>query len=78
MQQLTYVKKRVLEWREAPEPTLRSPQEAIVRPFVAARCDSDIVPLFHNPTTPMKLGLILHYELTSKCTNSDDTLLAFC
>ena len=39
MQQLTYVKKRVLEWREAPEPALRSPQEAIVRPFAAARCD---------------------------------------
>jgi len=61
MQQLTYVKKQVLEWREAPEPTLRSAQEAIVRPFAAARCDSDIVPLFHNVTTPMKLGLALHY-----------------
>jgi len=50
MQQLTYVKKQALEWREAPEPTLHSPQEAIVRPFVAARCDADIVPLFHNVT----------------------------
>ncbi len=61
MHQLIYVKKRVLEWREAPEPTLQSPQEAIVRPFVAARCDTDVVPLFHNVTTPMKLGLALHY-----------------
>jgi alcohol dehydrogenase len=61
MQQLTYVKKQALEWREAPEPTLHSAQEAIVRPFAAARCDSDIVPLFHNVTTPMKLGLALHY-----------------
>jgi len=40
MQQLTYAKKRVLQWREAPEPTLHSPQEAIVRPFVGARCIS--------------------------------------
>jgi hypothetical protein len=29
MQQLTYAKKRALEWREAPEPALYSPQEAI-------------------------------------------------
>jgi hypothetical protein len=57
MQQLTYVKKRVLEWREAPGLTLHPPQEAIVRHFVAARCDCDIVPLFHNVTTPMKLGV---------------------
>jgi threonine dehydrogenase-like Zn-dependent dehydrogenase len=61
MQQLTYVKKRALEWREAPEPTLHSPQEAIVRPFVAARCDTDIVPLYYNAATPMKLGLAIHY-----------------
>lgn len=61
MQQLMYVKKRVLEWREARSPTLHSPQEAIVRPFAAARCDADNVPLFHNVTAPMKLGLALHY-----------------
>ncbi len=61
MQQLTYVKKRVLEWREAPEPTLHSAQEAIVRPFVAARCDIDVLPLFYNVTVPMKLGLAVHY-----------------
>lgn len=61
MQQLTYVKKRALEWREAPEPTLRSPQEAIVRPFVAARCDADSGPLFYNVTTPLKVGLAIHY-----------------
>jgi alcohol dehydrogenase len=61
MQQLTYVKKRVLEWRDVPEPTLHSPQEAIVRPFVAARCDTDVVPLYYNAATPMKLGLAIHY-----------------
>jgi hypothetical protein len=59
MQQLTYAKKRTLESRETPEPTLHSPQEASVRPFVAARCDS--VPLFHKVTTPMKLGLAIQY-----------------
>jgi len=61
MQQLTYVKKRILEWRDAAEPTLRSPKEAIVRPFVAARCDLDSLPLFHNVTAPIKLGLAVHY-----------------
>ena len=61
MQQLTYVTKGFLEWREVREPALQSPQEAIVRPFVAARCDGDALPLFHRVTTPMKVGLALHF-----------------
>lgn len=58
MQQLTYIKTGVLEWRDVPEPTLQSPKEAIVRPFVAARCDGDLVPLFNDVTGPMTHGLI--------------------
>jgi hypothetical protein len=38
MRRLTAVKQRAQEWREAREPALHSPQEATVRPFVAARC----------------------------------------
>jgi alcohol dehydrogenase len=61
MRQLTYVRKRVLEWRDAREPALQSPKEAIVRPFVASRCDGDNLPLFNSVTGAMKLGLAIHY-----------------
>jgi len=61
MQQLTFVGKGALEWRDAREPALQSAREAIVRPFVAARCDGDHLPLFNSVTTPINLGLALHY-----------------
>ncbi len=61
MQQLTFIKKGVLEWREAPDPTLQSAKEAIVRPFVAARCDGDNLPLFNNAARLLQLGMAIHY-----------------
>ncbi|MGO9488057.1 MAG: zinc-dependent alcohol dehydrogenase [Solirubrobacteraceae bacterium] len=41
MQQLVYVSPGELEWREAPEPTLRSDAAALVRPLAVATCDLD-------------------------------------
>jgi threonine dehydrogenase-like Zn-dependent dehydrogenase len=41
MRQLTYIKKGKLEWWDVPEPTLESPEDAIVRPIAASRCDGD-------------------------------------
>ncbi|MGF1545113.1 MAG: alcohol dehydrogenase catalytic domain-containing protein [Parvularculaceae bacterium] len=41
MRQLIFVRKGVLEWREAPDPGLESPTDARVRPFAVARCDLD-------------------------------------
>ncbi|MFL6655508.1 MAG: zinc-binding dehydrogenase [Sulfurifustis sp.] len=61
MQQLTFIRKGVLEWREAPEPALQSSKEAIVRPFVAARCDGDNLPLFNRATQLLQLGVAIHY-----------------
>lgn len=61
MQQLTYIKKNTLQWRDVKEPELQSPTDAIVRPIAAARCDGDKVFLFNNITKPMKVGLMLHY-----------------
>lgn len=61
MLQLTYIKKNRLEWWDVPEPVLQSPGEAIVRPFVAARCDGDPVFLHHNYTTAINAGVALHY-----------------
>ena len=61
MRQLTYIKKNRLRWWDVEEPELESPMDAIVRPLAAARCDGDKVFLFNDITTPMRVGLALHY-----------------
>ena len=61
MRERTYVKARRVEWRSVPEPEIRGPLEALVRPVIAARCDGDRLPLFHSLTTAMRAGVALHY-----------------
>jgi threonine dehydrogenase-like Zn-dependent dehydrogenase len=41
MRQLVFVEPGRAEWREAPEPALQGPGEAIVRPLAVAACDLD-------------------------------------
>ncbi|MFJ9740341.1 zinc-binding dehydrogenase [Streptomyces sp. NPDC101166] len=41
MRELTYVARRTVEWREAPDPTIRSSDDAIVAPVAATPCDVD-------------------------------------
>ena len=41
MRQLTFVKPRVLEWHEVPEPRLESGRDALVSPVAATTCDLD-------------------------------------
>ena len=41
MQQLTCTGPGVVEWREVPEPLLREPTDALVRPVAVARCEID-------------------------------------
>jgi len=48
MRQLTFVDTGRLEWKDVPEPRLKGPSEAIVRPLAVARCDVDL---------PIVLGL---------------------
>ena len=59
MQQLTFVKKNTLEWWDVPEPTLQTPDEVLVRPFAAARCDADLIMLRGRLTTLFRLGKLL-------------------
>jgi threonine dehydrogenase-like Zn-dependent dehydrogenase len=61
MQQLHYVKKNKLEWRDLPDPVLSFPKEAIVRPIVAGRCDGDMLFLANNITKPIKLCISMGY-----------------
>jgi threonine dehydrogenase-like Zn-dependent dehydrogenase len=60
VQQLYYLKKRRLEWREVPDPTLRFTTDAIVRPLAAARCDLDNAFLLHDLAAPSRLASALH------------------
>jgi threonine dehydrogenase-like Zn-dependent dehydrogenase len=60
VQQLYYLKKRQLEWREVPDPQLLFANDAIVRPLAAARCDLDNAFLLHDLGTPTKIASALH------------------
>ncbi|MGY2875504.1 threonine dehydrogenase-like Zn-dependent dehydrogenase [Marmoricola sp. URHA0025 HA25] len=62
MQELNLVRAGRLEWRDRPDPVLLEPTDAVVRPFVASRCDGDVLPI-HRPVSRamqagLKLGLI--------------------
>lgn len=61
MKQLTLIKKGKLKWLEKEEPTIGNPHQAIVRPFVAGRCDGDSLFLFHNYTRAIQLGVAVHF-----------------
>src|SRR5687768_7129750 len=56
MQQLMYVGKRRLVWRDAAEPKLEADDDALVRPFVATRCDGDALYLLRDRDRLLKLG----------------------
>jgi len=60
MASLTFVRKGRLEWRDVPGPVLQGPQEALVRPIVASRCDGDCLFLFHDWSRALQLGAALH------------------
>lgn len=60
MQQLYYVRKRKLQWRDVPPPVLLTSADALVRPIAAARCDLDNAFLLRNMTPALRVGLALH------------------
>jgi threonine dehydrogenase-like Zn-dependent dehydrogenase len=61
IKELTLIKKNKLEWKEKPEPKIQHSKEAIIRPFVAARCDGDSIFLFHNFSKAIRLGVNIHF-----------------
>lgn len=56
MQQLYFIKKGKLEWREVPKPKIENGREVIVRPFAVAKCDLDDAFLFDNVSLKIKIG----------------------
>ncbi|TWT30351.1 NADP-dependent isopropanol dehydrogenase [Posidoniimonas corsicana] len=59
MKELQFIRAGRLEWREKEPPTLQHPQDAIVRPFVAGRCDGDTLPIHRPVTRAMQIGMHL-------------------
>ncbi|WP_433516303.1 alcohol dehydrogenase catalytic domain-containing protein [Nonomuraea sp. CA-143628] len=59
MRELTFVRSGRLAWHERPAPRLTEPGDAIVRPFIAGRCDGDILPLHRPVSRVMQAGLML-------------------
>ena len=59
MRELTFIRAGRLEWRERPEPVLIEPTDALVRPFVASRCDGDVLPIHRPVSRAMQAGLKL-------------------
>lgn len=58
--ELTYVAPDRLEWRDRPDSQLQAGTDALVRPFVAGRCDGDVLPLHHSVSRAMQAGVKLH------------------
>ena len=57
MRELTLVRAGRLEWRDRPDPGLKSATDALVRPFVASRCDGDTLPIHRPVSRAMQAGL---------------------
>ena len=59
MPELRFERSGRLAWHEAEEPQLREPDDVIVRPFIAGRCDGDTLPIHRPVSRPMQAGLAL-------------------
>jgi alcohol dehydrogenase len=57
MRELQFIKSGQLEWREKEAPSVEGPRDAVVRPFVASRCDGDTLPIHRPVSRAMQLGL---------------------
>jgi threonine dehydrogenase-like Zn-dependent dehydrogenase len=57
VRELHYQRAGRLAWAERPDPELVEPTDALVRPFVAGRCDGDTVPLHRPVSRAMQLGI---------------------
>lgn len=57
MRELHLIRSGKLAWREREAPGLEGPQDAIVRPFVAARCDGDTLPIHRPISRAMQVGM---------------------
>lgn len=57
IRELQFIHTGKLAWAQRQAPTIRDPHGAVVRPFVASRCDGDTLPLHRKVSRAMQLGL---------------------
>lgn len=60
MRELVFLEPRKLAWREAPEPRIEHPEDAIVRPIAATTCDLDTAII--RGTTPFEGPFAIGHE----------------
>ncbi|MEU0236151.1 alcohol dehydrogenase catalytic domain-containing protein [Nocardiopsis sp. NPDC006198] len=59
VRELLFRRSGVLEWGERPAPALSGGTDAIVRPFLAGRCDGDTLPVHRPVSRAMQAGMAL-------------------
>ena len=57
MRELQLIRTGHLEWRDRDAPTMQDPHDALVRPFVAGRCDGDTLPIHRHVSRAMQVGM---------------------
>lgn len=57
MRELQFRRRGRLAWHERDAPTLQDPGDAVVRPFVAGRCDGDKLPLHQPVSRALQVGM---------------------
>jgi threonine dehydrogenase-like Zn-dependent dehydrogenase len=57
--ELHYQRAGRLAWAERPDPELVESTDALVRPFVAGRCDGDTLPLHRRVSRALQLGIAI-------------------
>ncbi|NUW33174.1 alcohol dehydrogenase catalytic domain-containing protein [Nonomuraea sp. SMC257] len=59
VRELAFVRSGRLAWRDRPAPTLAEAGDAIVRPFLAGRCDGDTLPIHRPVSRALQAGIAL-------------------
>ncbi len=59
VRELRFERSGKLAWHERDKQTLRDPGDAIVRPFIAGRCDGDTVPIHRPVSRALQAGMAL-------------------
>ncbi|MGH3877469.1 MAG: zinc-dependent alcohol dehydrogenase [Actinophytocola sp.] len=59
MRELQFERSGRLAWHERDRPVIVDPHDAIVRPFIAGRCDGDTVPIHRPVSRALRVGMAL-------------------
>ena len=71
MRRMVFLAPGKLEWREAPDPEIEGPDEAIVSPTVMGRCDLDA--LYLAGRVPMAAGEPIGHEIIGTVVDLGET-----